>query len=253
MFRLTSRGAGMPQNNIDEELVDAASAGDWEKVLKLLACGANPRSGVSAALWCGVNPGSGVSAALWCAAIAGSVECVRALLPVSDPKANESYALVLAAQNGHAECVKLLLPVSDAKSKNSCALRLAALEGSSECVRLLLASSDPTENDSEALRWAAELGRVECIRLLLPACKPLFELVGILKQVVGSGSATAAALLISEEPRLLDGVDLCQCVVEAIEKGHLDMASLLSSIMDKQELLSIAPNIPKGGLGPARL
>ena len=38
----------------------------------------------------------------------GDLECVKLLLPVSDPKAMNSYALRWAAENGHVECVELL-------------------------------------------------------------------------------------------------------------------------------------------------
>ena len=49
----------------------------------------------------------------------GHAECVKLLIPVSDPKANESYALKIASTFGHIECVKLLIPVSDPKADNS--------------------------------------------------------------------------------------------------------------------------------------
>lgn len=45
----------------------------------------------------------------------GDIDCVKMLLPLSDPKALGSMALVWAARSGKADCVRLLLPVSDVK------------------------------------------------------------------------------------------------------------------------------------------
>ncbi len=53
------------------------------------------------------------SFALEKAAEKGYVECVKILIPVSEPDQDGSQALERAAQNGHAECVQLLIPVSD--------------------------------------------------------------------------------------------------------------------------------------------
>ena len=69
----------MPQRKIDQELVSAARAGIAGRVSELLARGADPRS-------C-------KSAALRVAAYSGHEECVRLLLPMSDPGECESYAL----------------------------------------------------------------------------------------------------------------------------------------------------------------
>jgi len=42
-------------------------------------------------------------------------ESIILIRPVSDPLCNESEALRLAAFNNHQDCVKLLIPVSDPK------------------------------------------------------------------------------------------------------------------------------------------
>ena len=179
---------------------------------------------VSELLVHGANPRSRKPGALQWAASNGLVEGLRRLLPVSDAKADDSFALWSAAKYGHAECVKLLLPVSD-----------------------------PKAGESYALRMAASMGHEECVRLLLPVSGPLCEIEGVLGAVLEAGRATVAALLIEEEPRLLDGVDLLKCLAAALENDHLDMAALLSSIIDKKELLEVALNRPRSSLGLARL
>ena len=201
----------MPSRMIDQELLNAAQAGDAAKVSELLACGADPRS---ENYW-----------ALRVAADLGYSECVRLLLPASDPKAGESNALRVAAWNGHAECVRMLLPGSDAKAAGSA-----------------------------ALRWAAKNGHAECVRLLMTASGPLREIDGLLEQAIEGGSAKVAALLIAEEPRLLDGVNLSQCLVAAQEGGHVNIASYLSSIIEQKELVGVASDgAACGGRRHARL
>ena len=201
----------MPSRMIDQELLNAAQAGDAAKVSELLACGADPRS---ENYW-----------ALRVAADLGYSECVRLLLPASDPKAGESNALRVAAWNGHAECVRMLLPGSDAKAAGSA-----------------------------ALRWAAKNGHAECVRLLMTASGPLRAIDGLLEQVIEGGSAKVAALVIAEEPRLLEGVDFSKCIAEALENSHGDLASYLSSIIEQRELVGVAPNAAAcGGHRHARL
>ncbi len=55
-----------------------------------------------------------------------------------DPKYdNNSNALQLAAYYGHTECVKLLIPVSDPKVNDSAALQWATINDHTDCVDLL--------------------------------------------------------------------------------------------------------------------
>ena len=107
--------------------------------------------------------------------------------------------------------------------------------GHAECVRLILSVSDPKADESYALRAAAHYGHVECVRRL-PVSGPLGEIDGLLEKVLESGHANVAALLIEQEPRLLDGVDLSKGHAAALERGHGDVASYLSSLMDQREL-----------------
>ena len=258
----------MPSRKIDQELVSAAQAGDAAKVSSLLAYGANPRSKKSGALVAAGENGhvecvrlllpvsdakAAESLALRVAANYGHAECVRMLLPLSDAKAENFYALRSAACSGHVECVRMLLAASDAKAMNSYALQLAAANGHAECVRLLLPVSDPAARNSLALRWAAESGRVECLWELLAESKPLVEIDGLLAGVMAAGQAKVAAILIEQEPRLLDGMDISKCLALAMENKHEDLAAYLSSIIDRKELLGMEQDRPASSRGLARL
>jgi ankyrin repeat protein len=179
------------------QLVDAAAAGDVRQVNETLA--AYPSAARETR-----EPGV---TALMRAAEHGHAECVRALLPFSDPDAacdkhwvshdgisyldtpnldwgskvsarwvSETSALGFAALNGHLDCVKLLLPRSRDRcgSDGRTALMFAAAGGQAECVRFLMASADAsdakttTSNGYSALMDAALYGRVDCVELLLP-------------------------------------------------------------------------------------
>jgi hypothetical protein len=87
------------QEELNGRLISAARWGNLTALEQALADGAQTRRGDS---W-----------ALREAALGGHADCVKLLIPVSDPKAHESYALRWAAHEGHADCVALLLPASD--------------------------------------------------------------------------------------------------------------------------------------------
>jgi hypothetical protein len=106
------------------------------------------------------------------AASAGQVECLRALLPTTNPKAADSYALTLAALAGRLASVELLLPVSVPRAAHSGALEAAAAEGHLACVNHLLPHSDLTDQECFALDRAAEEGQFECLQALLPHAHP---------------------------------------------------------------------------------
>jgi ankyrin repeat protein len=108
------------------------------------------------------------------AARSGDLAAVeQALEDGANARDADSGALSLAAEAGHVECVRLLLPVSEPMANESCALRRAASGGHVECVRLLIPVSEPLARQSYALRWAAEKGHADCVALLLPASDPL--------------------------------------------------------------------------------
>ena len=108
------------------------------------------------------------SQALQTASYYGHIECIKLIIPLSDPKDNNSFPLRLASQNGHIECVRLLIPVSDPKSNKSLALRIACENGHAECAKLLTPVSDPKTKNSYALQLAAEYNYKDCVELLLP-------------------------------------------------------------------------------------
>lgn len=130
-----------------DPLVGAARMGDTNEVARLI----KPSYSLN-------------SYALEKAAENGHAECVKLLIPVSEPDQDDSQALLLAAQNGHTECVRLLIPVSD---MDGCtALRNAAMNGHSECVALLKDVSNLQAN-KEALVWAVGNNHIECVRMLM--------------------------------------------------------------------------------------
>lgn len=104
------------------------------------------------------------------AATQGSVNDVKELIPVSDPKSQKSWALRCAAERGNLEIVRLLLPVSDLEDVCSGALRRSAANGHTDIVRLLVSVLDRSvqHNNHYALKWAAINGHAECVKLLLP-------------------------------------------------------------------------------------
>ena len=185
---------------------------------------------------------------LHAAAFDGHAECVKLLIPVSEPKARDSEALVSAARNNRAECIKLLIPVSDPKSDNSRALAAAAMFGSAECVKLLLPVSDPKHN-SRALQGAIDHTNTECVKLLIPVSGPLLKRKKIRTLTLSLGHADILSLLLAFEPLLLTGLDLPRCRDASTAKGHVEMAALLSSIIEQQDLVGTLPQPTPGG-GP---
>lgn len=108
-----------------------------------------------------------LSKALRLAADNNHIECVKLLLPVSNPQIYDSYALRMAARKGCTEIVKLLIPVSDTTALKNSAFLDAAEEGHFDIVQLLLPYSLPGTNEA-ALRKAAMYSHPKIIHLLLP-------------------------------------------------------------------------------------
>ncbi|WP_167040747.1 ankyrin repeat domain-containing protein [Burkholderia sp. Ax-1724] len=142
------------------------------------------------------------------AAQTGSVECVRLLLPTSEPNAMDSdgrTALMWAAKEANAgavECLKALLPASDAGKKDrrgKTALHLAASGGWPEAVELLAPLSDPLAVDKEgksAFDLALERSdeNAEPIRQVL-RCALAEKEGGAIGEALGeSGSAACGSL-----------------------------------------------------------
>lgn len=104
----------------------------------------------------------------------GHTECVRLLIPVSEPHANKGYALCHAAAGGHTECVRLLIPVSDSSDRNQALISAASL-GRPECVKLLIPVCDPKTNNSAALQKAVTHLHQSCIDT--NACQSCIDLL----------------------------------------------------------------------------
>ena len=170
------------------------------------------------------------------------------------PHSDIDQELIDAAERGRAAKLSELLAFgADPRSREFMALLLAAGNGHEECVRLLMPLSDPKANNSLALRLAAENGHEECVRMLLPASRPLCESDGLLEAVIEAGRAKVAALLIGENPRLVDGLNLSKCIAAAIEKDHADMAAFLSTIIEQKAILGVLPEQPARSPRLARL
>ena len=82
---------------------------------------------------------------------------------------------------------------------------------------------------------------------------PLGEIGGLLEEAFESGHANVAAVLIEQEPRLIDGMDLSRCHAAALENNHGNLASCLSSLIEKRELSAMAANAPRQSLATTRL
>lgn len=83
---------------------------------------------------------------LWWASACGFESALKALMQVCDPKIDNSRALCAAAVEGHIECVRLLLPVSNPQDY-SLALFEAVLTQEQEIVDLLC----PVSNLDDAI------------------------------------------------------------------------------------------------------
>lgn len=130
------------------------------------------------------------SVALRRAAEYGHVECVKLLIPVSNPKDLDSDALRLAAHNGHTECVRALIPVSDSDNYDSVALVSAAMKQHPECVRLLIGVSNPKADNSRALQWASFNNDQTCFDLLYEVSDPQAALNCLLDELENPEPAT---------------------------------------------------------------
>lgn len=108
---------------------------------------------------------------LWEAAKQGNVGEVRRLIPISHCADWNSHPLINAVRGEHVECVRLLIPVSNPKDYNT-ALVFACGRDSVECVKLLLEVADPLYNHSQALQSAVINKNQEIVDLLYPLSDP---------------------------------------------------------------------------------
>lgn len=125
------------QEELDAGLAEIADSGQLCQILRLLAQGANPKAKPAIGAW--------RSTALIRSARNPRAECMRALLPLSDPLAADqsgNTALILAAHWGRSEHVRLLLPHCDLGAKagdGMGALECARAQGRDDIALMILA------------------------------------------------------------------------------------------------------------------
>ncbi|MCX6355104.1 MAG: ankyrin repeat domain-containing protein [Candidatus Aureabacteria bacterium] len=189
-------------NELNSQLIEAASNGDIERTKGLLKKGANANAsydnGYSALMKSAafgkvetmkllIQHGADVQSkeknngrtAIFYAAYAGHLDAVKLLVESGadlNIKGNDGVtALVIAAQEGHLTVVGYLLQnKADVNAKNhdgSTALSFAASKGHLEIVKLLLENKidieTKTEEGQTPLMWAAYSGHAEVVRLLI--------------------------------------------------------------------------------------
>lgn len=163
------------------------------------------------------------------AADSGQLDIVQALIPVSDPKAENSEALRLAALGGHLDVVRALIPVSDPKADHSVALASATASGSLAVVRELIPVCDPKDHGSAALRQAAECGHLDIVRELIPV-SDLGYGDDAVEAAASNGHADVVRALL---PVCNPETDYVLVLVAAVFNGHDDIVKLLTTVCDR--------------------
>lgn len=133
------------------------------------------------------------------AARRGDAPTVRALLLRSEVRARTSSALALtmAAMNGHVECVKLLLPVSNPKQYATRALEMAVEGRHAQCVEVLLQATNalaPTVV-TRCVHSCLKHNDATCAGVLAVHCGPLAVDTWILDDTVRWNHAQALAAI----------------------------------------------------------
>ena len=152
-----------------------ASKGSREGVEALLRAGAS-RAMASKALLSAARGGhaqalaallehadAGDGQALWLAAARGSLECVKMLAKVCDPKAHKSSALKAAALRGHGECAAFLAPLSEVNifdGQGRSLANLARAKGRVEIAQMLarVGASQAQSRQLDAVAAAGAVG-----------------------------------------------------------------------------------------------
>ena len=158
--------------DIDAALFIAAERGDPAAIQAALDQGAWPKA----------KDYEGNTALILAAGSSLSEDCLRLLLPISDPNALNTAgesALMRAAAAGFVAGARLLMPASDQTLRGplgQSALRCAVDSGSAPCVELLAAGAGPRPKGDQTatpLMAAAQAGRADMIQALLPFENPL--------------------------------------------------------------------------------
>lgn len=100
------------------------------------------------------------------AAQEGDTHEVQRLIPLSTPQEQHSQALLQAVRKQHVDCIKILIPVSNPKDYNDLFLE-AVKVGYEPSIELLMVVADPKFNDSEALFWSTEMRNSDIIDMLI--------------------------------------------------------------------------------------
>lgn len=204
-------------NDFNTPLIAAARAGDAAEVARLIS-----------------DTPSWNTVALEKAAERGHVECVKILIPVSQPAENDSFALWWAAEKGHTECVRLLIPVSDMTRCQ--ALKSAANYGHTACVELLKDVSNLNEN-AEALCLAAGNNHIECVRLLLTVMDAKWGNQAALFSALQKGYAPIVELLLPySDPNAENGLPMWMALRNA-DSACIDLLYPYADIEDLRQTI----------------
>lgn len=191
-----------------------------------------------------VPPGARESGrtALMRAAARSRPECVKALLPFSDPLLMDEHgrrALALAAMGGEkpelreasAECVALLAPLSPINAlddEDQSAALLAIKANNGRALQALIdagADLSPFPSGATPLSLAAERGAVDCARVLMPHSDPNAPAASHNSQSLFHTRASASALALEKRhflclAAMLPRLDLFTRVGELSLLGH---------------------------------
>lgn len=191
------------------------------------------------------DPQGLLAADLVSAALAGDVRWLESLLARgADATRDESQALRCASAFGHAECVKLLIPRSDPLAMESLPLQTAAHHGQRACLELLTPFMC-SESRAEAIFSAARNGHGACVALLLAdggvdeAC-----ISKTLSISLDNGHEGIVALLFERDPPMIGRLCLSSLAEKAQRDGHALLACFLRSIFERAMLIGDVSTAP---------
>ena len=102
------------------------------------------------------------------AAFYRSVDLLKFIAPLVDPKHNDSEAFKNAITGRNADCIEFLAPLSDTRGVDGTRFLVKAVkENNAAGVKALIPYSNPKHNDSEALFAAVENKFLDCARILV--------------------------------------------------------------------------------------
>ena len=215
-------------------LRNAARDGSLDDLRQALALGADPRL---------LEPISQRTPLIE-AALADATECVKELLPLSDPDAADEdgdTALFVAARRGKTETFFELLALSNPKipnNDNDTPLIAAISGGNILCVNALIPLSDANaqgNNGRTALIQAAALGRAAFVKALIPfsdTSKVCFSLGNTaLIEAASRGKRDCAELLLPVSDPHSKNLRGLNALEAAIANHHKSTAELIDACM----------------------